>query len=76
MGNGYASVDGRPAPPLEASCSVQVMSYLYMLTGLPQDSLLLATQGEGQSPQEDTIPLHLVLHPPGWPLSFLLPDLL
>lgn len=76
MGNGYVSVDGRPAPPLEASCSVQVMSYLYMLTGLPQDSLLLATQGNGQSPHEDTIPLHMVLCPPGWPLSFPLTDLL
>ena len=38
------SVAGRLTPPLEATCSVQVMSCLYVLNGLPWDFLTLAPQ--------------------------------
>ena len=38
------SVVGRLTPPLEATCSVQVMSCLYVLNGLPWDFLILAPQ--------------------------------
>ena len=38
------SVAGRLTPPLEATCSVQVMSCLYVLNGLPWDFLTLVCQ--------------------------------